>query len=543
MIAIKLFYLPHLRMCHSEFKRSSKNRAYFKDLHAELKESMPNFDWRVFYPILACDTRWLGILLCAQVQARKSNRVLMKKYSSLLRSQKKGSRPFDPYKYRRRRGLQNAADAGGDDREGDSSSDEEAERVRVGIREGRLSADDDFVRQPSLFTSVQEAIDAAPSQEDLIDADDFDEGEVGASKYFQKNLLNKQVGLTDLNCGRSCYLAGMLKPYKVLVEQLQRVSTPEQHLAARRIRTFYSVMQNGWIGTDTSEPMYSCRNFHEWIQEMEVLEKHDLIRLVKQECRSFASIIVRVLRSRLRSIWQHIQALELIDPLGPELEQHATPAVWDALKDLCRRRDIDFFLCKQQIIRLRPQARALDKESKAMIKTDLAQYLRDRQQILAMTQTETVTAEYDELCQAVFSIPLTSSFVESLFSKMAYNQSKIRTRLADTTMSSILHLHDAALADPNFQLPDAMTLKAMIPRSLHDKLVMSKHIDERVCAFFDGVRFHGVVTKVVFHDVHAQYMYHVVYEDGDEEDYWRHELEMIRCTCDREENESDSNTD
>ena len=51
-------------------------------------------------------------------------------------------------------------------------------------------------------------------------------------------------------------------------------------------------------------------------------------------------------------------------------------------------------------------------------------------------------------------------------------------------------------------LPSAMTLKVMIPRSLTDELQMSKHIDTSVCALFDGVRFHGEVTKVICHDVH-----------------------------------------
>ena len=145
---------------------------------------------------------------------------------------------------------------------------------------------------------------------------------------------------------------------------------------------------------------------------------------------------------------------------------------------------------------------------------DLAQYLRDRQQMYVMTQIETETPDYDELCQAVFSIPLTSSFVESLFSKMAYNQSKIRSSLADATMSSILHLHDATLPDPNFKLPSAMMLKVCVPRSLHDKLTMSKHIGDKVCALFDGVLFHGEVTEVIYHDVHAQYMYRVACVSG-----------------------------
>ena len=109
-------------------------------------------------------------------------------------------------------------------------------------------------------------------------------------------------------------------------------------------------------------------------------------------------------------------------------------------------------------------------------------------------------------------------------------------------MSSILHLHDASVPDPQKSLPSALTLKVMISRSLHDKMTMSKHIGEKVCAIFDGVRYHGEVTKVIFHDVHAQYMYHVIYTDGDAEDYWRHELEMIKCTC-GESDPTDSDSD
>ena len=103
--------------------------------------------------------------------------------------------------------MKEAQDAGGDDRDGDDSSDEEAERVQRGIAEGRLEVDDDFVRQPRMFTSLKDAVDSAPSQDDLVAADEFVEGDLHAPKSSRKNLLNKHVGLTDLNCGRSCYLA------------------------------------------------------------------------------------------------------------------------------------------------------------------------------------------------------------------------------------------------------------------------------------------------------------------------------------------------
>ena len=137
-----------------------------------------------------------------------------------------------------------------------------------------------------------------------------------------------------------------------MIEQLQGVQKPEQHLAARHIRSFYQMMQSGWIGTETSEPMYACQSFHEWMDEMIAAGKDDLIKLIKKECRAFASIIVTVLRHRLRSIWQYIQCLELIDPKGPDMDQHATTAVWNALKDLCRRRDLNYHRCREEILKV-----------------------------------------------------------------------------------------------------------------------------------------------------------------------------------------------
>ena len=161
--------------------------------------------------------------------------------------------------------------------------------------------------------------------------------------------------------------------------------------------------------------------------------------------------------------------------------------------------------------------------SKTMIRMNLCGYLRQRHAMFVQNQTPSPTPEYDTICVAFFGIPLTSSFVESLFSKMAYNQHKTRNSLNDSTMSSILHVHDSVLSDPERYLSGELKLKAMQPRKLVERLKMNKHIGTRVCDLFDGERFHGEVTEVIFHDVHTQYMYRVVYEDGDVCDCWRHE--------------------
>ena len=38
---------------------------------------------------------------------------------------------------------------------------------------------------------------------------------------------------------------------------------------------------------------------------------------------------------------------------------------------------------------------------------------------------------------------------------------------------------------------------------------------------FDGQRYHGEVTEVIYHGVHAQYIYRVVFSDHDRCDYWK----------------------
>ena len=304
------------------------------------------------------------------------------------------------------------------------------------------------------------------------------------------------------------------------------------------------VMKSSWIGTEESEPVFACRAFRDWVDEMKAQDKHELIALVKKECRAFCAVLVGSVKERLSTTWNYIQALELIDPLGPDLARHTTPAVWDALRDLCQRRDIDFDTVQSDIIDIRADAQDLDRASKTHIQRHLCGYLGERLTSFASRGEETPTPEYDKLCRAVFGIPLTSAFIESLFSKMAYNQSKIRCSLADTTMSSILHLHDTVLPDPQQPLPTSVQLKVHAPRSELQKMRMEKQIGEVVCDIFDdGLRYHGKVTEVRFHEIHAVYMYHVVFEDGDEQDCWRYELEMIKYNCprarDREEEVSE----
>ena len=145
---------------------------------------------------------------------------------------------------------------------------------------------------------------------------------------------------------------------------------------------------------------------------------------------------------------------------------------------------------------------------------------------------------------AVFSITLVSTFVESLFSKMAYNQSKQRCRLKDNTTTSILHVQDLKLTSPLQPLGPGLRLKVNDANTEVNRRKHERHLRRKVCCLFedevagDGTmkRFHGTVTKVKYNEVYAEWMYHVVYPetDGADEDivdYWRDEIEPLWCQC------------
>ena len=120
---------------------------------------------------------------------------------------------------------------------------------------------------------------------------------------------------------------------------------------------------------------------------------------------------------------------------------------------------------------------------------------------------------------------------------MNYTQSKTRSNLKDSTMTVILHVQDVVLSDPQQPLSGRVKLKVYLPHSLCDRMKMEQNVGLKVCDCFEGVRSHGEVRQVKFHEIYSQYMYDVVFSDNDKQDYWRHELEVIKCRYDEEDSE------
>ena len=66
-----------------------------------------------------------------------------------------------------------------------------------------------------------------------------------------------------------------------------------------------------------------------------------------------------------------------------------------------------------------------------------------------------------------------SAFVESLFSKMNYNQNKSRNRLLDETTTAILHVHDTVVPNPLLPLDGTFPLRC---NKDNDTLTKRKHM-------------------------------------------------------------------
>ena len=71
---------------------------------------------------------------------------------------------------------------------------------------------------------------------------------------------------------------------------------------------------------------------------------------------------------RLSSTWNYIQAIELIDLVGTDVDRHTMRAVWNTLRDLCQRRVIDFDKAQSDIIDMIVTATDLDIDTKIQIR-------------------------------------------------------------------------------------------------------------------------------------------------------------------------------
>jgi len=151
----------------------------------------------------------------------------------------------------------------------------------------------------------------------------------------------------------------------------------------------------------------------------------DLVKACDKEAKDVASGLIDALKTRLEdggpgkiSLMQLLHAMELADPTTT---LKITPATWGAVKEIAVRYDIEFEQLRAEILAARKIGIELSaKGTDAACKGNLLRFFCD---VYGCGEGTTAEGKLGRLptfavyAKAVFSIPVSSAIVESLFSR------------------------------------------------------------------------------------------------------------------------------
>ena len=168
--------------------------------------------------------------------------------------------------------------------------------------------------------------------------------------------------------------------------------------------------------------------------------------------------------------------------------------------------------------------------------SNLLKYYHDRYQTAVDNQQAHKYPLADEFVRLVFSLHLTSSIIETYFSKTKYIKNLHRSRLRDSLSSMTLHLQQLRklhnkytlqnLDDYDIDLDSALTHLENDLNSLRDRYggtrVLKPFLDDNT----GTVRpYGGTVTEIHWSTQEGCYLFHIEYDsDSDDEDMEHWEL-------------------
>lgn len=234
-------------------------------------------------------------------------------------------------------------------------------------------------------------------------------------------------------------------------------------------------------------------------------------------------------------------ALELVNPCSP---RSVSPNAWEGAKDLMRRAGFNDDKIDDAITQLKRQRRKTSRWSAPEInictKNCLNYYRQRRKESLGKVKTAQVWTDAEDYGRVVFSLHVASAIIETFFSKTKYIQSKTRMRMLVSTIDSVMYLTQTP---PNTDVERLMKEPVSIDVSsaairtesdindlerkyLHREVERNFVVDEddedqpeQMCT--------GVIDKIYWSHKCNRFLFHVTYEDDDEEELYIHEVRMF----------------
>jgi hypothetical protein len=221
------------------------------------------------------------------------------------------------------------------------------------------------------------------------------------------------------------------------VTQLETRGQPISHLCARWIRTYHRRLKTQYISghgvAATYGKVYSAAR--EYYLDDRAGNEPEIIAAVDTLAKTFTHALVSSSTARLEPYWATLGAFELADPsMELPAADDAGTAVWDAAKDLCATAGVNFDAFRVQTTELHSAFPDMGGELKMDCTKNLLRFYHNlaRQGWLA---TRPAVRDY---AVAVFTFPVTTVFIECLFSGMKLNKSTTRSSMVDDKCVAVL---------------------------------------------------------------------------------------------------------
>jgi len=257
-------------------------------------------------------------------------------------------------------------------------------------------------------------------------------------KGKRTKLMCEMRGVTRLNLGLDSFMADVLAPYQRLVTRLQTQNQPIAHMVKEWVLQFYDECNNLFLG---ASPNYGSHYQHwkDTAQHDETELRRGIEAMGKKFCRDFLENV----RYRFQPYWSFIMACELANPCSPKRVSRSS---WRAAKDLMLRSGKWTEVQADETIKnLKEQRRRYGRASAAeerRMTGNLLKFYHDRFQASQASGQDHDFGLCEKYFKLIASLHMSSSVVESYFSRTKYIKSKHRSTLSDRTVSATMHLRE-----------------------------------------------------------------------------------------------------
>ena len=303
------------------------------------------------------------------------------------------------------------------------------------------------------FYNPEDEYDAPPDEppaddqyDELVELSLFDSGNLDAPKTKRSRLLCPRTGVTDTNWGLNAGLYVVLAPAQVVMKLLQTTAAPIQHLAVRHIQTIKDHLQDVINQNWTTDPVY--QPFVDFCNEN---NRTDLLAAVNNVVESFALSFKNDFERRTEPYMPYYKAMELIDPTSivGKIPRDVQAAVRDIAVTHGIQPDVVSALIRMRDAINRGRASV---NSLSTARKNILTWYSNKVHLRELCKKGGDRYLIKTIALAVFSINIVTAVVESGFSGVKNQKSKLRTQLTDEAASiaqQCTHYQDVTGSTPS----------------------------------------------------------------------------------------------